>query len=251
MDLRLIDSLESTNKYCELLDLSVVEEFTVVCAREQRAGVGQRGSHWHSEPGKNLTFSLVLKPRFVKTARQYMLTKVVSLGVVDALETVLVGIPGIMIKWPNDIYVGTRKICGILISNRVSGDRLSASIVGIGLNVNEMEFPDWVPNPVSVMQLIGMSLPLEPLLKRVVDCVGKRYDQLRASLEEGDTGDMDREYLSRLLFMGEERRYVHNGETITATITGVNCFGHLELTTPDGGELVCGLKELVFKGITD
>lgn len=110
MDLRLFDSLESTNKYCELLDLTAVGEFTVVCAREQTAGIGQWGNVWHSEPGKNLTFSLVLKPTFLPFEQQYMLTKAVSLGVVDCLIPLLPEGQEVSIKWPNDIYIGMRKV---------------------------------------------------------------------------------------------------------------------------------------------
>ena len=176
MDLRLFDSLESTNKYCELLDLSAVGEFTVVCAREQTAGIGQRGNVWHSEPGKNLTFSLVLKPTFLPFEQQYMLTKTVSLGVADCLIPLLPVGQEVSIKWPNDIYIGMGKVCGILISNHVSGSSLSSSVVGIGLNVNQTAFPEWIPNPVSLKQVTGQEEALEPLLLRLVDCIAFRYE---------------------------------------------------------------------------
>lgn len=245
MDVRMFDSLESTNKYCELLDLSKVEEFTVVCAREQRAGIGQRGNCWHSEAGMNLTFSLVLKPVFVPFEDQYALTKAVSLGIVDALGGYLPGADALKIKWPNDIYIGMRKVCGVLISNRVAGKRLSASVVGVGLNVNETAFPSWVPNPVSLCQVAGHALPLEDVLEKVLDGVAVRYGELEKGMAQGHRG-VDEAYLSRLLNLGVERPYLYHGKPIRATIKGVNRFGHLELVTDGGEDLVCQLKELVF-----
>ena len=248
MDLRMFDSLESTNKYCELLDLSQVGEFTVVCAREQTAGIGQRGNCWHSEAGMNLTFSLVLKPVFLSFENQYELTKAVSLGIVDALRTLLPDGEAVKIKWPNDIYIGLRKVCGVLISNRVAGRCLSASVVGIGLNVNETEFPEWIPNPVSLKQVMGRELPLERVLESVVEGVAMRYSQLKGS-SAGGNALLDEAYLSSLLFRGVERPYLYLGRGVRATIQGVNRFGHLELLTSDGEALVCQLKELVFQGL--
>lgn len=244
MDLRLFDSLESTNKYCELLDLSTVGEFTVVCAMEQTAGIGQRGNVWHSAPGKNLTFSLVLKPCFLPFEQQYMLTKAVSLGVADCLLSLLPEGHAVSIKWPNDIYIGRRKVCGILISNHVSGSSLSSSVVGIGLNVNQTEFPEWIPNPVSLKQVTGREEALEPLLRNVVECIAFRYGQL----QDGSEGvqKLDKEYLSKLLFRGEKRLYLLRGERVEATIVDVNRFGHLDLAGSHGEKYTCQLKELVF-----
>ncbi|MBR4739077.1 MAG: biotin--[Bacteroidales bacterium] len=116
-----IDSLESTNKYCEALDLTKVEDFTCYWALEQTAGIGQRGNHWHSAPGLNLTFSLVLHPTFLPADHQFKLTETLSLAILDLLNTVVCRRLGrqhlpltTTIKWPNDIYVDNRKICGTL-----------------------------------------------------------------------------------------------------------------------------------------
>ncbi len=135
-------------------------------------------------------------------------------------------------------------MCGILISNHVSGSSLSSSVVGIGLNVNQTEFPEWVPNPVSLKQVTGREEALEPLLRRVVECIALRYGQLQGGLEGEET--LDKEYLSRLLFRGEERLYMLRGEQVEATIVDVNRFGHLDLTGSKGEKYTCQLKELVF-----
>lgn len=240
MTKQFFDTLPSTNQYCELLDLSQVEEFAVFVAREQTAGIGQRGNVWESEAGKNLTFSMVLKPTWLPAAEQYGLTKAVSLGLADALSEMMPAGERVSIKWPNDIYVGRKKICGILISNKLKGNMLCASIVGVGLNVNQRRFAEWVPNPVSLSQLTGCEHDLDGLLERVAEAVIRRYGQLREGVP------MDGEYLGCLLNMGMEAGYRYRGGAIRATITGVNRFGHLELRQADGAPLVCQLKEIAF-----
>ena len=245
MDLLIFDSLGSTNRYCELLDLSMVGEFTVVYAREQTAGIGQRGNCWHSAPGLNLTFSFVLKPVFLAVGSQYMLTKAISLGIVDWLATVLPAEQPVDIKWPNDIYVGGNKICGVLVSNRLQRGQLAASIVGVGININQTVFPDWVPNPTSVKLITGKELNLEESLKGLVGKLEARYRQLHDAMLCG-SDILDREYLSLLLNYGEECTYLYHDKEVKAAITGVNQYGHLELLTAGGDRLVCQMKELQF-----
>lgn len=243
MNIQMFDALASTNQYCELLNLSEVEEFTVIVARRQTAGIGQRGNHWEAEPGKNLTFSLVLKPVFLPIADQYQLTKAVSLGVADWLTPLVPQGEGrVRIKWPNDIYVDDRKICGMLITNRVTGDRLSASIVGIGMNINQRVFPDWVPNPTSLSLLTGREWPLEEMLAGLLSAIRRRYEELHRE----PLGVLDAPYLARLLRRGEKASYLLHGEKTEATITGVNRFGHLQLVTTAGEHLSCQMKEIQF-----
>ena len=151
--------MESTNKYCEALDLAEVEDFTCYWALEQTAGIGQRGNHWHSAPGQNLTFSLVLHPAFLPAARQFYLTQALSLALVDLLSTFNLHF-SIQIKWPNDIYVDGHKICGTLVSTRLQGNAIASAVCGIGLNVNERDFPSWVPHPTSISLLTAQNYAL-------------------------------------------------------------------------------------------
>ena len=232
-----IDSTESTNKYCEALDLAQVEDFTCYWALEQTAGIGQRGNHWEAAPGQNLTFSLVLHPSFLPADRQFKLTEALSLAIADFLATFRLQTP-IRIKWPNDIYVGGKKLCGILVSVRLAGGGIAAAVCGIGLNVNQRSFPDWVPNPTSLGLLSGRHYELEPLLGQLLECVWRRYDALR----EG--ADPEREYLDCLLNLDVQARYRYNGEVVVATITGVDRHGRLLLTAADGRRLVCGMKDI-------
>jgi len=242
--------LESTNKYCEALDLSQVEDFTCYWALEQTAGIGQRGNHWEAAPGQNLTFSLVLHPTFLPADRQFKLTEALSLALVDFLSA-FPCCSLVQIKWPNDIYVrpsnavaGSNlpygKICGTLVSTRLAGSTIASAVCGIGLNVNQREFPDWVPNPTSVSLLSGDRYELEPLLRRLLEAIERRYADLKAGR------DPEPEYLRYLLNRGMETRYLYEGKEIEATITGVDPHGRLLLTAFDGRQLSCGMKEIVL-----
>ncbi len=234
-----LGSVESTNKYCEALDLAQVEDFTCYWAMEQTAGIGQRGNHWESASGENLTFSLVLHPSFLPADRQFMLTEALSLAICDFLSTFHFPF-STFIKWPNDIYVGGEKICGTLVSTRLVGCSIASAVCGIGLNVNQKVFPDWVPNPTSVSLLTGERHDLEPLLWQLLVCIEKRYNELKSGQ------DLEPEYLDHLLNLGVPARYKYNEEEIVATITGVDSFGHLLLTAADGRRLSCGMKEIAW-----
>ena len=231
--------MESTNKYCEALDLAEVGDFTCFWALEQTAGIGQRGNHWHSAPGQNLTFSIVLHPSFMPADRQFHLTQALSLAMVDFLSIFNIQ-SSISIKWPNDIYVSDRKICGTLVSTRLVGNTIASAVCGIGLNVNQREFPDWVPNPTSLNLLTGKHYDLEPLLQQLLVCIEARYNDIKAG------ADLGQEYLDRLLNFGAPVRYKYNEEEIVATITGVDPHGRLLLTAADGRRLSCGMKEIAF-----
>ena len=239
MRIQQFDSLESTNKHCEALDLAEVEDFTCFWALEQTAGIGQRGNHWASAPGENLTFSLVLHPTFLPADRQFKLTEALSLAVVDFLSPFTSHLSP-LIKWPNDIYIDAKKICGTLVSTRLSGNNISAAVCGIGLNINQLEFPSWVPHPTSLALLTGQHYELEPLLWQLLQCIERRYNELRAGIEP------EAEYLTRLMNLGVPARYKYKEEEITATITGIDPYGHLLLEATDGRHLCCGMKEIAL-----
>ena len=243
MTIHSFDSLESTNKYCEALDLAEVEDFTCYWALEQTAGIGQRGNHWHSAPGQNLTFSLVLHPAFLPAARQFRLTQALSLGIKDFIESIVSIDPIVTIasiKWPNDIYVDGHKICGTLVSTRLQGNAIASAVCGIGLNVNERDFPSWVPHPTSLGLLTGQEYDLEPLLYQLLACIERRYNDLKTGI------DPEPEYLAHLMNLHVPARYIYNKEEITATITGVDPHGRLLLSAADGRSLSCGMKEIQF-----
>jgi BirA family biotin operon repressor/biotin-[acetyl-CoA-carboxylase] ligase len=238
-----LGAVASTNRYCEALDLSEVEDFTCFWALTQTAGIGQRGNVWHSAPGQNLTFSLVLHPNFLPAERQFLLTETLALALCDLLS--IFNFDSVKIKWPNDIYIAGHKICGTLTSAHLSVlssqlSVLSSAICGIGLNVNETDFPDWLPNPTSLALLTGQQYELETLLKKLLSCIEKRYTALQSGI------DPEPDYLARLMNLNTPARYLYNNEEITATITGIDPHGRLLLTAADGQSLSCGMKEIAF-----
>ena len=153
-DILWFESVDSTNEVAKR-HISELDNLSVLSALEQTAGRGQRGNSWSSNAGENLMFSIVLKFASddsglggIEARNQFILNEISALPVVDFL--CLHGIKA-RIKWPNDIYVGSCKICGMLIENSLRGKWISSSIIGIGLNINQRNFDVNLPNPTSMM----------------------------------------------------------------------------------------------------
>lgn len=196
-------------------------EGDVIVAESQSAGRGQRGHRWESEVGQNLTFSLVLEPTFVAPVNQFLLSEAVALGVVDMLDGYGIGAK---IKWTNDIYVGDRKLAGILIEHKLQGASLARTIVGIGLNINQRDFPSDLPNPVSMVQLRHFEFDRDEVLDRLVKTIMARYEQLRS----GDDGPLQQDYHNRLYRLGMLDWYaLPSGRRFRGTIMGVRPTGAL------------------------
>ena len=163
-----LDSVDSTNTevFRRLPDLP---SGTVIAAREQTAGRGQRGNTWFAEPGKNLTFSILLKfgegdLEPLPAADSIWLNYLISVAVVDFLQSHAIWCK---VKWPNDVYVGRNKICGVLIENTLAGDKLAASVIGVGLNINQREFPQ-LANATSLWSLTGKTHSLKSCLDQLL-----------------------------------------------------------------------------------
>lgn len=168
--------IETTNSTNTLMKtLLPQEEFFTIWTGNQTAGRGQAGNSWESEPGKNLTFSVLLRPNDIPTEAYFRLNMLVSLAVITTLGG------SATIKWPNDIYIGDRKLCGILIENILGAERFA--IAGIGLNVNQTRFVSPAPNPTSLALETGREYALEPLLEQIIDEMKK----LRPLLTEPET----------------------------------------------------------------
>ena len=145
-----------------------VEHGTVVLAREQNAGRGQRGNTWEAEPGKNITMSMLLKPVHIHPKYMHLISEIISLSIIKVLRHYIEPSCGMVsIKWPNDIYVDNKKICGILVENAIMSDSIAHSVVGIGLNVNQREFRSDAPNPVSMCLLTGKVLSVDELAREL------------------------------------------------------------------------------------
>lgn len=214
------EELDSTNN--ELLrDIPGYDNLSVVAAVNQTAGRGQRGNRWLSEPGDNLTFSLLLKPAGFP-ARDYMgFTFLSTLVIRDWLRDE--GVPAV-IKWPNDIYVGKRKICGMLIENGLEGDRIIYSVIGIGLNLNQTAFPGELVNPTSLKRLTGKTYDPKLALEQICALFEERLPAL-----DGDREALYYAYAEDLFQAGLPCPYrdLETGSEFQGTIKGVTQDGRL------------------------
>lgn len=161
--------------------LNDIDEGYIIQTNFQNSGKGQGKNTWESERGKNLLFSLLLKPYFLPASDQFVLTQIISLSVVDILKKLFENDnkPVIKVKWPNDIYIDNRKVAGILIQNTISGNNIENSIVGIGLNVNQKKFVTDAKNPVSLIHHLGTELSINDLLNQLLYAIAIRYNEVK------------------------------------------------------------------------
>jgi BirA family biotin operon repressor/biotin-[acetyl-CoA-carboxylase] ligase len=242
-----LDELESTNVYAQdLIRHGLASEGASIVVRSQRKGRGQRGASWESEPGKNLTVSIVLLPSFLTSADQFFLSRISALALTDLISA----LPGmeqelIRIKWPNDIYAGNRKLAGILIENSWRGAEMAASVIGIGLNINQEMFHT-APQAVSLLQIGKRTYPLREVEDLLYACLEARYLQLRAGKKEAIFND----YHNLLYRLGEWHVYYKGQEPFNACITGVTREGKLRMKLDIGAETLFDLKEVRFSNLS-
>ncbi len=235
------DRVTSTNNVLlEMLSNSKpLAEGSVIMAVEQTAGRGQMGNHWESEPGKNICLSLLYKPEFLAIDKQFYLSMAVSLGICNFLEAELN--TKIEVKWPNDIYIDGKKIAGILIENSLMANHLKTSIIGIGLNVNQVFFSDLANNAVSMKQISGIEYSINALVARLFDFLEYWY----LMLKNNKTEQIKNEYVSKLMFYNTETNYKIGGKEMKCKISDIEEGGRLVLLCDD--ELIkCDTKEIEF-----
>jgi BirA family biotin operon repressor/biotin-[acetyl-CoA-carboxylase] ligase len=197
-----------------------LNEDTVLITDYQAHGKGQGQNTWHSENGMNILLSWFIRPAFLSASHQFLISKFVSLALIDHLERYL---GNIYIKWPNDILVGTRKIAGILIAHSLMMDRITHSIIGIGLNVNQDVFPSFPVTPTSLYLETGRQVDLEKQLRQVMKALYKRYEQLR----NGDKKGIDEAYLEHLFRYRKPSLFAFGDNVFEGSIRGVNEYGQL------------------------
>lgn len=230
----------STND--ELLALSKEEdqmEGTLVMSDHQIKGKGQRGNVWVSEPGKNITASFLLKPKFLPISNQYYLNIILGLGLVDALKFYLSS--EIALKWPNDVYINNRKIAGILVESNVRGSYLESSVAGIGLNVNQQGFS--LPNATSMILEADQIFDRDFVLEQILCSVEKWYLKLKAGAQE----EILQEYYKVLMWRGELRQFKADSLEFMAEIVGLDSSGRLRMKVANEFRSY-GLKEVEFIG---
>lgn len=204
----------------------------VVWADYQTAGKGQGTNSWESERGKNLLFSILYHPQDIPANRQFQISMAVSLAIADALGE---QIGDVSIKWPNDIYWRNAKIGGILIENRLMGQTIKDSIIGVGINVNQRQFHSDAPNPVSLWQIHGHETDRETLLRSILD---------RFSLYINK--DVKSRYVNMLYRRKGFHPYCDKDGAFMAEFKDVEDDGHLVLSKESGQQCRYAFKEIQF-----
>ena len=208
-------------------------------ALNQTEGRGQQTNAWESESGKNLTISLILRPDFILAQDQFQISMLISLGVSDYLKAYT---EKVSIKWPNDIYVGDKKIAGILIEQSIMGAHLSHSVCGIGVNVNQGEFTSNAPNPISLNMLTKNNYQLEDELVKLLAAIEKRYFQ---TMNEGGK-KLEVDYLKSMYWMNEEHTFEDEDGEFKGKIVGISEFGQLQVEDEDKDIRTFNFKEISF-----
>lgn len=235
-----LPEVDSTNTYLKRV-MPDAPHGTVVAAHTQTAGRGQRGNHWEAEPGMNLTFSVMLRPKGVSGRRQYAISEAVAVAITDTLRGYVPDRRLLTVKWPNDIYYGDRKLCGILIENSLTGTEIERSVVGAGVNVNQTVFRSEAPNPVSLKQITGQDYDIKKLLEDIADAIAEEFDA-----PERDLDDLHGRYLGNL--WRREGFYPYktpDGDEFEAMIADVAPTGCLTLRRRDGSQSTYAFKEVI------
>lgn len=232
------EELTSTNTRAAELVSGSLEDKSAVLTFRQTQGKGQSGNKWESEPGKNLSVTLVFKPYHYEASRQFVFSMVMALGCRDFIGRYT---DGCLVKWPNDVYVNEKKIAGILIEHSISGPYLRHSLCGIGINLNQREFYSDAPNPVSLFQLTRKEREPMEALEEFLLCVGERYRQIEAY------EDLEKDFMKNLYRREGTYRWEDAEGLFYAKIRGIDEFGRLLLVREDGKVGVYGFKEVAFK----
>jgi BirA family transcriptional regulator, biotin operon repressor / biotin---[acetyl-CoA-carboxylase] ligase len=237
-DITYLTECHSTNDVSlEKIKERSISEGSIIVADHQKAGKGQRGNQWLSEPGQNLTFSLVLQPVFISPDRQFYLSMAVSIALVEMLDQF--GLKA-MVKWPNDIVIQNgHKLAGILIENTLTHKRIEYAVVGIGLNINQRVFGSL--SATSMANFLGHPVALADVLEKIILQMEKNYLMLKSGKDE----EIQKQYIQRLFRYGVWADYESDSE-FKGKIEGIDHSGRLEVRKTTGELVAYGLKEIKF-----
>jgi len=235
-----LSEIDSTNTYLSNLSKeAALAEGTIVAASYQNVGKGYGTNLWESEKGKNILISILLFPSFLPVEKNFLLSKAVSLGILNYVASKS---NGIKIKWPNDIYYKEQKLAGILIENIVKGDKLNQSIVGIGLNINQKTFLSNAPNPVSLNKITRKLYPIDQEIIKLRTSIQFFYNKLKL----GKYNEINSDYLKYLYRYNEVHIFKCDNKHFKAKITGITEFGYLEILTEQNEKRAFDFKEIEF-----
>ena len=239
-DIRYYEKVSSTNELAvELIDKGQVSHGTIISASYQTAGKGQRQNKWHSKALSNLTISVLLKPSCIDPCRQFYISMVISIAMVEALNKYA---GPFQVKWPNDIYFEGDKIAGILIENSICGSEINWSICGIGININETDFPGFLPNPVSLKSITGKDYNISFIMRDIMLQLNKWYKKLESHKFEL----IKSRYLEYLFGFSKESLFRANNENFKGIISGVNESGQILIKRSGGEAEAYSFKELEY-----
>ncbi|MBP5206602.1 MAG: biotin--[acetyl-CoA-carboxylase] ligase [Bacteroidales bacterium] len=241
-----IDKTQSTNKLLSSwvdkradTDAKILP-FFALWADFQTAGRGMGANHWFSDAGKNLLVSFYFEPG-IPAERQFLFNQYFSVCTRDFIAQYA---DDVAIKWPNDIYIGGKKVAGILIEHTLSGGRIAHTIAGIGVNINQECFPEDIPHPTSLLLETGKTYDICSFLESYRHWLQQHYGMLQT--DEASALQLKERYMSQLFQRGERRPYLIHGEQREAVITDIDDFGRLQLEDISGKLHTCGTKEVVF-----
>jgi BirA family biotin operon repressor/biotin-[acetyl-CoA-carboxylase] ligase len=212
-------NLSSTNSYSADLLKNGKNELTVVYTNFQTKGRGLGENFWYSDDNENLLLSVIDFPE-IKIENHFCLNMVISLAICDYLN-----LKGVLakIKWPNDIYVENSKIAGILVENNFYGDIIKSTIIGIGLNLNQIDFPNEIPNPISLKKITDIDFIVDDEVKEISEIIFKKIKKCKnLNFDEIKT-----KYLRNLYKMKIESKFKIDDHVFAATIIDVKKDGHL------------------------
>lgn len=233
-----VPQCHSTNEIAaQIVDQSSVAEGSVVITDRQLKGKGQWGNSWITEDFRNLTFSIVLKPNFLSLGNRFYLNIISALGVRQAVSDLLK--TPVWVKWPNDIMTEGGKLAGILIENQLQGQTIAYSVVGIGLNVNQLEFI--VPAATSLAIVSGDQFDLPQVLERLLECIEACYLQLR----HGAFAALKESYESNLYWKDEPHTFTAGDEIFKGIIRGIDAGGQLHVDS-ERGPRHFGIKQVRY-----
>ncbi len=237
------DEINSTNVflYDKISENNDISDMVVV-ADYQTAGRGMDKNRWESEAGMNLLFSIALNVNFLEAENQFKISQAVSVAIAETLSQ-FVDNKQLFIKWPNDIYFGDKKLAGMLIQNTIEGRMMGVSIIGIGLNVNQIEFSKDIPNPISLKMISDRDFELDNLLNLLVFNIKTKVESLRYKENQNEINE---KYVSRSYRFGIWSDYFYQNRVKSMIIIGFDKYGRLLLHDKEGVEIVCDVKELQF-----
>jgi len=241
MEIIKLSATESTNTYLkELMTLAIPSDFTVVITSVQTKGRGQVNASWESEPGKNLTFSVLKRHHQLGLDSHFLISMCVSVAIYEVLMGL--GVPRLGIKWPNDILSGTSKICGILIENSIAGQEIKTSVIGIGLNVNQISFSN-NDKASSLKLLLSRELDLDTLLQSILHTLQRYLNAVNSS----NWTSMLTRYEDVLFKKNIPATFQEpSGPLFTGIIQGISKEGKLKIALADDMIKEYGLKEVTL-----